>query len=236
MIKRYIIILFLLAGSLTANSQVLITLLLGDKLNSDGVEFGLEGGMNWSMIGNLETKTYYRTFNLGFYFHLRIKDPWWIYTGVLVKGNNGVYGLKENDAPLFGIDTFLTQGDYAAKISSFMVPVFIKYNFRNHMFIEAGPQFSLMYKLTTIYEHTEGNKELLLKDERKDLINKIDAGVGMGFGYRFLKGTGWTLEGRAYYGFVNVLKGVQGTNNTGFFLELKIPIGVGKKEEKPKNE
>jgi hypothetical protein len=38
----------------SVNSQVLISLIFGDKLNSPKVEFGLEGGANFSTITNLE--------------------------------------------------------------------------------------------------------------------------------------------------------------------------------------
>ena len=37
-----------------ARTQVLISILLGDKLNSGKIEFGLEGGANWSTIKNLD--------------------------------------------------------------------------------------------------------------------------------------------------------------------------------------
>ena len=39
-------------------SQVLISLLLGEKLNTGAIEFGLEGGINWTQISGLETKLY----------------------------------------------------------------------------------------------------------------------------------------------------------------------------------
>ena len=35
-----------------ASGQVLISLLLGDKLNTGKIEFGLEGGFNWSNFHN----------------------------------------------------------------------------------------------------------------------------------------------------------------------------------------
>jgi len=54
--------------------QVLISLLFGDMLNSDGLEFGLEGGFNWSKVSGMETNSSLRTFNLGFYFDIRLKD------------------------------------------------------------------------------------------------------------------------------------------------------------------
>ena len=46
-LKSLVLILFLVCG-FQAQSQILLSLLFGDKLNSDGLEFGLEGGFNWA--------------------------------------------------------------------------------------------------------------------------------------------------------------------------------------------
>ena len=51
-----------------ANGQVLISLLLGDKLNSGKVEFGLEGGVNYPNMRGLSGGSMKGAFNLGFYF------------------------------------------------------------------------------------------------------------------------------------------------------------------------
>ena len=69
MVKRLAIILFLASISYTSQSQILISLLFGDKLNSPGVEFGLEGGLNYSTISGFESNSYLGNFYLGFYFH-----------------------------------------------------------------------------------------------------------------------------------------------------------------------
>jgi len=48
--KNYIIALFFILFTYNLQSQVLIALLLGDKLNSGKIEFGLDGGLNYSSI------------------------------------------------------------------------------------------------------------------------------------------------------------------------------------------
>ena len=96
--KKYLLILTFLFVSTASQSQVLITLLLGDKLNSDGLEFGLEGGINWTTISGMETNNYARKWNLGFYFDIRLKDQWFLYTGTLVKGIATMH--KSNAVPV----------------------------------------------------------------------------------------------------------------------------------------
>ena len=58
----------------TSRSQVLISLLLGDVLNSGGVEFGLTGGANMSWIDGQQDAKHLTTFNIGFYFDIRMKN------------------------------------------------------------------------------------------------------------------------------------------------------------------
>ena len=45
------------------------------------IEFGLDGGLNYSSISSLETDNFKRDFNLGFYFDIKLKDHWYFNTG-----------------------------------------------------------------------------------------------------------------------------------------------------------
>ena len=47
MLMKYVYTMLLVCAAYMGQSQVLISILLGDKLNSGKIEFGLEGG--WSM-------------------------------------------------------------------------------------------------------------------------------------------------------------------------------------------
>jgi hypothetical protein len=235
--KVFIIIALLIAGS-AAQSQVLITLLLGDKLNSDGLEFGLEGGLNWANVSGLETNDFARKFNLGFYFDIRIKNEWSLYTGVLVKSNLGVDKLTDNDLNTLGATKYIDSdgtplvGDYSHKMNTFLVPALLRYKFKNHIYAEFGPQFGLAYKSWIEFESDVDGKDAIIKEYNKEIINRIDAGLMVGTGYRMLKGTGWTIGAKYYYGFVNVYKGMPGTKNSSFFLKINIPIGAGENPNK----
>ncbi|MCD4788577.1 MAG: hypothetical protein K8R37_01155 [Bacteroidales bacterium] len=48
--RKYLLIIAFLFVGISSQSQILISLILGDKLNSEGLEFGLEGGFNWSNV------------------------------------------------------------------------------------------------------------------------------------------------------------------------------------------
>lgn len=219
----------------------MITLLLDDKLNSEGLEFGLDGGVNWTRISGLETKNFGTKWNLGFYFDIRLKNQWWLYTGVLVKSNMGVDKLTENDLNFLQASIYEDSlgmeipGTYRQKMNYFIVPALVKYKFKNHMYVEAGPQFGLIYKSWVEFEADVDGRDAIFKEYNKEKINKLDAGIAVGLGYTLFKGTGWTLGAKYYYGFVNVYKDRKGTKNSSIFLKLNIPIGAGKKDKKAEN-
>ena len=240
--KKYLLIITLLFVGMASQSQVLITLLLGDKLNSDGLEFGLEGGVNWTNMSGFETSEFARKWNLGFYFDIRLKNQWSIYTGTLVKANFGVDKLTDADLNTLGASIYLNNiderivGDYSQKINAFMVPALIRYKFKNHIYVEAGPQFSLIYKSWVEFEADVDGRDAIFKEYNKDKINKVDAGIMAGVGYKLLKGKGWTLGAKYYYGFVDVFKDIPDTKNSSFYIKLEIPIGAGEKPEKKKKD
>ena len=241
--KKYILVIVLLVAGFTSQSQILITLLLGDKLNSPNLEFGLEGGINWTHISGMETNRFARKWNMGFYFDIRMKNQWWFYTGLLVKANMGVDKLTDNDLDFLEATVYYdlndnnlrAEGDYSQKMNYFLLPALVKYKFKNHMYVEAGPQFGLMYKSWVEFDADIDGKDAIIKEYNKEKINKLDAGIMVGLGYTLFKGTGWSLGAKYYYGFVNVYKDRKGTKNSSIFIKLNIPIGAGEKPKKKGN-
>jgi hypothetical protein len=230
--QRVLFALFFLLSIEAASSQILISLLFGDKLNSDSIEFGLEGGFNFSQIGALETDKRLSSFNLGFYFDFRLKDSWKLYTGVLVKSKLGVDELSDSDLLLLDVVPMEEAGNYAQYINNFLVPALIKYEFPSRIYAEAGPQFGLMYKSWVQFDSDVDGVETRIRIENKDALNTLDVGGVVGVGYRLQPGKGISLGIKYYQGFTNVIKGVSGSRNNSIFLKCNIPIGVGKEKDK----
>lgn len=229
--KNYFLITTFLLFGLTAQSQVLISLLLGDKLNSNDLEFGLETGVNWSKISDMDSSKSLATFNIGFYFDIRMKNQWFLYTGVLVKSNLGLHKLTATDLGLLNATIYEEEGDYSQKLNYFLVPALAKYKFDNYMYLEGGPQFGLMYKSWIEYNSDADGKEAKIKEFNKDMINKLDAGFILGLGYNIGKGRGMTIGVKYYFGLIDVYKDISGTKNSSLFLKVNIPIGAGKKDK-----
>ncbi|HEU4861321.1 MAG TPA: hypothetical protein VFT15_15860, partial [Chitinophagaceae bacterium] len=109
--KKIIFFVGIILSFHTGNTQVLISILLGDKLNTGKIEFGLDGGANWSTIKNLDGAKSLTGFNLGFYFDFKLKDPsWMLNTGVIVKSNMGADELPVYSLGNPNLDNAFTGG------------------------------------------------------------------------------------------------------------------------------
>ncbi len=230
--KKLLLVLGLLTVSYTANSQILLSLIFGDKLNSDGLEFGLDGGVNWTKIGNMDTRDYLFNWNLGFYFDVRIKNRLNLYTGVLVKSQMGAKSLTENDLKFLEATTYSEEGTYSQQYNYFLIPALLKYSFKFHMYVEGGPMLGWLYNSWIEFKSDVDGREAIVKEWNNSKTNWFDVGVAVGAGYRFLHGTGWTFGVRYYYGFINTYKGRSGSNNSGLFLKANVPVGVKKAQQK----
>ena len=236
--KKAILLLFIVLFSYHVHSQVLISLLLGDKLNSDKIDFGLEGGGNFSSIFKMDSKKYVSDWNLGFYFVINMKKNWYLNTGVLVKAKLGSGKLSDKDLEFLGIPKIDTtpEGNYYQKINYFLVPAMIRYKLDNGLYFEGGFQAGLRYKAWVEYKYKSKERDVLVKKFNKGMTNPLDVGALAGIGYRFKKRTGWTIGVKYYYGFANVFKGKPGTKNNSLFLKANIPIGAGEKAQKKREE
>lgn len=230
--KKIFLLFCLVLLMQSAHSQVLISLLLGDKLNSPNLEFGLEGGFNYTNIDGFDDTELLRNFNLGFYFDIRMKNQWFLYTGVQVKSNFGMENLSENDLEFLDAHVESIKGDYAQKVSAFMVPILAKYNFKNHMYVEAGPEMGLVYKGWVEFTSDVDGRDVESKDYNDELLNWFNGGFALGAGYRLMKGEGWTVGLRYYQGLTDVFKDRSGTKHHSFHIKVNVPIGAAAAKEK----
>ena len=235
--KKVLFVITLLFCMQSVNSQVLISLVFGDKLNSPKIEFGLEGGANFSTISNLESAKNRTDFNLGFYFDFMLKNPAWaINTGVIVKSSLGANGLPVYSLNNVELDNAFEGGHVDRKINYFNVPIMIKYKFDNNIYVKAGTQLGLLSKANDEFKNDYDGNDLVYKNNIRDKIHVIDAGLAIGAGYRLMGGNGMNLGINYYYGLVPVMKGDASPNqyHRSFYVTAGIPIGKGKAEKKAK--
>jgi len=233
MLRAALILLILGIGFQTANSQILISLLLGDKLNSPNLEFGLEGGLNWSNIKGGEDFNVARDFHLGFYFDFRLKNEWYFHTGVRVKTSVGAEGIPVYPTGDADIDIVFAGGEVHRKFNYFYVPATIKHRFNNSIYLEGGFQTGLLYRATDIFTQSTFDKDdTEFRLDVGDEYNRIDFGLAAGVGYKIMKNTGMSVGVFYYHGIVDLYKDQRVGYNRSTYVYIFIPIGRGKAAEK----
>lgn len=223
----------LLMLSFTTRAQVLITLLLGDKLNTPKIEFGLIGGLNRSYLNDISGSEGLNQFALGFYFHFLMKNNSYLSTGVWVKSTVGATGMPVYSLGNADFDTIYKDGTLTKKISCFYVPIMYHHRFNNRWYIEAGPQAGLRTKAVDIFETSTLDGDLTYKTDVKDQYTRLDFGLVGGVGYKFKKEIKSMAVGISYYyGLVNTSLTPDVTmKNSSIYFYVKIPIGVGAKAQ-----
>jgi hypothetical protein len=235
---KYTFIAALLCFSFSMHSQVLISILLGDKLNSGKLEFGLDGGWSLATLSGAEGAGNHSNYNLGFYFDIKMKNPsWMLNTGVRVKSTMGAEGLPVYTLNNTGLDSSFAGGSITRKINYFNVPIDMKYTFKNNIYAQAGIQLGLRYKATDVFTNTVNEKEdLTYKLDVKNDYHPLDAGLLAGVGYRLVKGNGMNIGIQYYYGLVDVRISDASPDefNRSLYVNVGIPIGKGKAMAKEK--
>ncbi|MEJ1239545.1 porin family protein [Chryseolinea sp. T2] len=231
-----IVVLMSILTSQTSNAQVLISLVFGDKLNSNKIEFGLDGGISMSNLEGLPISKPRTAFNLGFYFDIKLRDTsWMVHTGVMVKSSFGarklpVYPLGDPE-----LDAVFTNGSVTRKLGYFNVPVMMKYKFTRRFSVEAGPMISLMNKGVDEFINSVADDDDLIHTVKiKKQYHPLDFGLIGGVCYRLMKGHGLNLGVRYYFGFTDIEIDDSGPDvfNRSFYAYVGIPIGISKKARK----
>ena len=192
------------------------------------------GGLNRAYINDISNSKGVNYFNLGFYFHVNVKNNSFISTGVLVKSNVGATGMPVYALGDPSFDSLYQDGTLSKKISCYYVPIMFQQRFNNRWYIEAGPQAGLRTKAYDIFETTFDDNDLAYKRDVKDEYTRLDFGLTGGVGYktkRILKSMAVGIS--YYYGLVNVSKTPDvPMKNSSLNFYLKLPISLGAKPDK----
>lgn len=228
-IRKFVILFFVCTLSTQLQSQVLIALLFGDKLNSGNLEFGLTGGLNMSNLTSLENAQMKAGLNLALFFNIKLSDKWYIHPEAAPKYATGVKSLPPYSLGDESLDNLLKDGTVTRKINTIAVPLMMRYRIKGEFFAEAGPQIGLRTKAKDIFE----NGDLSYEKNIQDQLTRFDAGFAFGLAQRFKKGPGaMALSLRYYAGFTDTDKFTPGSQKHSVFQILaSIPVGGGKKKE-----
>jgi hypothetical protein len=228
-----------MSAGLNLHSQVLISLLFGDELNSDKVRFGLDGGLNFSNLTRIEGSKFQENFNLGLYFDIQLRENtnWYLHTGVLLKSEMGASGIDVYSLDDPGLDSVFIGGNIERQLRYINIPALVRYRFSGHLFVETGPMIGILTKATDVFYNTRKNDEdLSYTNKVTDRYKWFDAGFMAGIGYHLKKGTGVNFGVRYYQGLMDILKDNPDDPqwNQSLYLFVSIPIGAGEKAKEKK--
>ncbi len=236
----FLLFLSVILFSQTVKSQIIISLLLGDKLNSDKIEFGVDGGFNWSYLSGIDNTKDLTSFHLGFYFDFKLNEHWYLNTGVRVKSNVGATNINPYSVGDKNVDSVFANGHINRKIGYFYVPAHIKYRFGKQFFAMAGFQVGLRNSANDNFTNTVYDKDdVEFRYDIRDYVKRLDAGLSGGLGYKF-KGIGMNLGVTYYYGLVDIMKDSElpeyniNSKNSTFYIYASIPVGAHKSKEEHK--
>lgn len=231
------VIAVLLTLSAQVKGQVLISLLFGEALNTDKIEFGLVGGFNRSWIYDLEDSKGLNSFNIGFYFHFMLKNNpnSFLSTGVLVKSNVGASGMPTYPIGEADFDSVFADGELTKQINYFYVPILYQQRFKNRWYLEGGFQLGLRNKAYDIFEIEAFDGDVSYKVDARDDYKHLDAGLMAGVGYKLKKRLKSSAVGiNYYYGLMNISNVPdQKIKNSALYVYFKLPIGAGMKDKPP---
>ena len=230
--KKLVLIIFTVVISQFARSQVLISILFGDKLNTDAIIFGLHVDYSWNKMTSVEPQDALGRLNLALFFNFRLNDQWRIGAEALAKytrGGKGIAIYPLSDPALY--DQFAAaEGTVERRINYVGLMTSIEYNIERSWYIEAGPQLALRTKAKDIFTAKTHDGELELTRDISDEVARWEFSVITGAGYKFGKGTGMALGIRYNWGLTDVMKTtVSSEQNRGFYVVSNIPIGRKKK-------
>jgi hypothetical protein len=230
MMKAKILVLTLFMGILSASvsAQPLIMLLVGDKIASEDFVGGIIGGINLTNVSGISGSTSQLSWSFGASLHWRLSEEWHFCPEVFFKSPGGADGLQGLWKEQPSLDTIITDREEWMSTSYVSIPLIVKYRI-DRFYVFAGPQVGYLVAATDNISGS-GPEGATFTAEKSAFgrLNRWDAGIVGGaeimlvprYGINSLR-----LGVRYYYGLVDVTKDDVSNTNSGFSVNIGIPIG-----------
>ncbi len=215
----------------TANSQALIALVFGKKLETDRLKLGLFIGEQGSMITGANTTAFRPnlSFAVGAYTDIKIgkTDKWLLQNYLVFKSPKGASGLDVDSEALTTDPQILANMDMIERdITYFQITPVMRYCFNRTWSLGAGPYMGFKMAGNDIYSAEEDDGNLSYKMKMKEKFTTVDFGFAFDVQCRLMKGNGLQLNLRYEQGVVNIYRSDTGLKgrSMAFHIGLGIPI------------
>ena len=234
--KKIITVLFIMVLCKPLQSQILIAVLFGDKLNNGKMEFGIVVSPSWTGISNIESKRR-NGLDLGIYFNIHPEKKFFLHVEGIAKGSLGAKDIFPYSTGNDTLDNLFTGGVVERKIKSFGLPVLCRYTITKKFFVDAGIQANMMLGAKDIFRSKVNDRDLNYTIKTSDLVTLLDFGLAGGLFYKFRNDKrAMGLGIRYYQGLTDIHTSTAGTQaNSAWQLTVTIPVGAGKAQAKAAN-
>lgn len=228
--KTWTAIFVMVLISTVAHSQVLIALVLGKKLQSEKLEFGLTVNPTRCDISNVGGNDR-SGLGLGLYFNVKLSNNLFFHPEGLPKAAFGTEGLAPYSLGNANLDSTFANTTVRRKVKSMSLPLLLRYRVWKLFFVEAGPQVNLMLTVKDEFKSKSEEDEITYSKKITEQFARLDLGLAFGLVYKLKKDKGMGLGVRYYYGMTDTMKSMVGSQiNQAWYVTIAIPIGV---EDKP---
>ncbi|MBN2744758.1 MAG: PorT family protein [Marinilabiliaceae bacterium] len=164
------------------------------------VSFGVKAGLNLSKLtseyeGESETSDNRISAAFGGFMNYQLSDKFSIQPELLISMEGGKNETSESET-MMG-QTVSYSSENTTKITFLNIPVMLKANIANGLFLEAGPQLGFKMSAKTEYESTmsmAGISETESGEEDIEDMKSMNLGLGLGAGYEMENGLGFGLR------------------------------------------
>lgn len=224
------------------NGQVLLSILFGDKLQSEQLEFGLSIGANFSTLSEVPEAKWASSLAIGLYFNFKLSERFFLHAAAIPKSDMGARNILPYSLGDAELDSIFDASRVERILGYIHVPTLIRYRLPNYLGFEFGPVTTIRFRGRHVDEFS-----IKINDDDATVRRTIgretrafDFGASIGAYYKFAKGQGIEVNVRYYHGFLDIFKkssmrDIYPTQrNRAIRLLVHIPIGRGKLKEKQK--
>jgi hypothetical protein len=232
-VKFTLISVLFVCFSLHARSQVILSLLFGDKLNSDELLFGIHMHYSWNSLSATDPSSSLKKFNLGLFLTYKVSEQWQLNAEPMAKYQRGAAGMEPYALDDPQLDATYAGGEFSRTVGYVALPITTRYVMAEKFFLEAGPNIALRINAEDVFKKgiAQGDQKLEINSE--ELTSRWDIGMLFGAGYYLGKGRDLALGIRYAAGFSDVCKDFEGEQaHQGFYFYGNIPIGRAKAKAK----
>lgn len=231
--KIWILFLFCVGLQVQTDAQVIISLLFGDKLNSDKLLFGLHLNYTVSHLTDLEGAKNLGGLKAALLFNFKLKDQFRLQTELMPPMAFGTKGLTPYSLNDPGLDAQFQNGTIERRIWLTGITALGQYRVWDYVSVEGGPELFLRFKARDKFIASPEAGDLTLEHNIKDQTSAFEAGLAVGASYQLGKGTGMMFGLRYYWGLTDVMKNDAGNQQFRMWqITSGIPIGRKKKTAK----